>query len=54
MNAEFCIVLIGMYAKCGFLNGAEQVFELLQEKNVMAWTALSVDQHNMAPAKKLT
>ncbi|XP_024172584.1 pentatricopeptide repeat-containing protein At5g66520 [Rosa chinensis] len=40
MNAELGTVLISMYAKCGFLKGAEQVFELMQEKNVMAWTAL--------------
>ncbi|XP_004293856.1 PREDICTED: pentatricopeptide repeat-containing protein At5g66520-like [Fragaria vesca subsp. vesca] len=40
MNAELGTVLIDMYAKCGFMKGAEQVFELMQEKNVMAWTAL--------------
>lgn len=40
LNAELGTVLIGMYAKCGFLKGATQVFESMQEKNVMAWTAL--------------
>ncbi|XP_050368843.1 pentatricopeptide repeat-containing protein At5g66520-like [Argentina anserina] len=40
MNAELGTVLIDMYAKCGFLKGAEEVFELMQEKNVMTWTAL--------------
>ncbi|KAK2979402.1 hypothetical protein RJ640_022784 [Escallonia rubra] len=40
MNVELGTVLVDMYAKCGFLKYARVVFDMMQEKNVVSWTAL--------------
>ncbi|KAK4273346.1 hypothetical protein QN277_021768 [Acacia crassicarpa] len=40
LSVELGTVLVNMYAKCGFLKCASQVFELMQEKNVISWTSL--------------
>ncbi|XP_031282694.1 pentatricopeptide repeat-containing protein At5g66520-like [Pistacia vera] len=40
LNVDIGTILVDMYAKCGFLNYAIMVFELMKERNVMAWTAL--------------
>ncbi|KAK9267956.1 hypothetical protein L1049_010393 [Liquidambar formosana] len=40
LNGQLGTVLVDMYAKCGFLKNACRVFEMMQEKNVMSWTAL--------------
>lgn len=33
-------ILVDMYAKCGSISSALQVFDLMQERNVMTWTLL--------------
>ncbi|XP_057980306.1 pentatricopeptide repeat-containing protein At5g66520-like [Malania oleifera] len=40
LNVDLGTILVDMYAKCGFLKYACRIFELMQERNVMAWTAL--------------
>lgn len=40
LNVELGTALVNMYAKCGFLKSACQVFQLMKERNVMSWTAL--------------
>ncbi|KAF7805001.1 pentatricopeptide repeat-containing protein [Senna tora] len=40
LSVELGTTLVNMYAKCGFLKFASQVFELMQERNVMSWTSL--------------
>ncbi|KAM7524753.1 hypothetical protein LguiA_014655 [Lonicera macranthoides] len=40
LNVELGTILVDMYAKCGFLKNACKVFDVMQEKNVMSWTAL--------------
>ncbi|KAI4301628.1 hypothetical protein L6164_034888 [Bauhinia variegata] len=40
LNVELGTVLVNMYAKCGFLRNASQVFELMQKRNILTWTAL--------------
>ncbi|XP_050235613.1 pentatricopeptide repeat-containing protein At5g66520-like [Mercurialis annua] len=40
LNAEIGTVLVDMYAKCGYLKNAVQVFDLMKERNVMTWTAV--------------
>ncbi|XP_022146506.1 pentatricopeptide repeat-containing protein At5g66520-like [Momordica charantia] len=40
LNLELGTVLVYMYAKCGSLKNACQVFHLMPEKNVRSWTAL--------------
>lgn len=40
LNLELGTVLVDMYAKCGFLKYACQIFLLMSEKNVKTWTAL--------------
>ncbi|KAF4380213.1 hypothetical protein G4B88_001364 [Cannabis sativa] len=40
LNVELGTVLVDMYAKCGVITSACQVFELMRERNVMSWTAL--------------
>lgn len=40
LNLELGTVLADMYAKCGFLKYAYQVFHLMPEKNVRTWTVL--------------
>lgn len=40
LNVQTGTIFVDMYAKCGFLKYASQVFELMKEKNVMCWTAL--------------
>lgn len=40
LNVELGTALVNMYGKCGFLKSACQVFQLMQERNVMSWTAL--------------
>lgn len=40
INVELGTVLIDMYAKCGLLKYALQLFNLMKERNLMTWTAL--------------
>lgn len=40
LNVELGTVLVNMYAKCGFLKFASQVFALMEDRNVMSWTSL--------------
>lgn len=40
LNAELGTVLVDMYAKCGFLKSASHVFNFMQDRNVVSWTAL--------------
>ena len=40
LNVELGTVLVDMYAKCGFVKTACRVFGLMQERNVVSWTAL--------------
>ncbi|XP_059654088.1 pentatricopeptide repeat-containing protein At5g66520-like [Cornus florida] len=40
LNVELGTVLVDMYAKCGLLNNACQVFDMMQDRNVVTWTAL--------------
>lgn len=40
LNVELGTVLVDMYAKCGYMKNARQVFELMPERNVVTWTAL--------------
>ena len=40
VTVELGTILVNMYAKCGFLKSASQVFALMQDRNVMSWTAL--------------
>ncbi|XP_028791424.1 pentatricopeptide repeat-containing protein At1g33350-like [Neltuma alba] len=40
LSVELGTVLVNMYAKCGFLKFASQVFALMQERNVISWTSL--------------
>ena len=40
LSVEIGSVLIDMYAKCGLLKFACLVFNLMQQRNVMTWTAL--------------
>lgn len=40
LNVDIGTILVDMYAKCGFLKYAIMVFELMKERNVMAWTAI--------------
>ncbi|KAA8544670.1 hypothetical protein F0562_019483 [Nyssa sinensis] len=40
LNVELGTVVVDMYAKCGFLKNACLVFDMMQDRNVMSWTAL--------------
>ncbi|KAI8000493.1 Pentatricopeptide repeat-containing protein [Camellia lanceoleosa] len=40
LNVELGTVLVDMYAKCGFLKNASQVFDLMQDRNVKSWTVI--------------
>ncbi|KAF5472207.1 hypothetical protein F2P56_008944 [Juglans regia] len=40
LNVELVNVLLDMYAKCGYMKNACQVFELMPERNIVTWTAL--------------
>ncbi|KAL4614345.1 hypothetical protein ACB092_07G047700 [Castanea dentata] len=40
LNVELGTVLVDMYVKCGFVKTACRVFGLMQERNVVSWTAL--------------
>lgn len=40
LNVTFGTCLVDMYAKCGFLKNACLVFDMMKDKNVVAWTAL--------------
>lgn len=40
LDVELGTVLVHVYAKCGVLKLASQVFELMQERNVISWTSL--------------
>ncbi|KAD6796109.1 hypothetical protein E3N88_07005 [Mikania micrantha] len=40
LNVELGTTLVDMYAKCGFLKAATMVFDMMQETNVISWTAL--------------
>ncbi|CAB4276853.1 unnamed protein product [Prunus armeniaca] len=40
LNVELGTTLVDMYAKCRSLKGAARVFELMQVRSVMSWTAL--------------
>ncbi|XP_038877521.1 pentatricopeptide repeat-containing protein At5g66520-like [Benincasa hispida] len=40
LNLQLGTVLVDMYAKCGFLKYACQIFHFMSEKNVRTWTAL--------------
>ncbi|KAK7856430.1 pentatricopeptide repeat-containing protein [Quercus suber] len=40
LNVELGTVLVDMYAKCGFMKTACRIFGLMQERNVVSWTAL--------------
>lgn len=40
LNEQIATILVDMYAKCGFLKYALMVFELMEERNVISWTAL--------------
>ncbi|GAV80092.1 PPR domain-containing protein/PPR_2 domain-containing protein [Cephalotus follicularis] len=40
LNVGIGMILIDMYAKCGYFRNACQVFDLMREKNVKTWTAL--------------
>ncbi|KAH7850558.1 hypothetical protein Vadar_024719 [Vaccinium darrowii] len=40
LNAELGTVLVDMYTKCGFLKSASHVFNIMQDMNVVSWTAL--------------
>ncbi|XP_065860623.1 pentatricopeptide repeat-containing protein At1g33350-like [Euphorbia lathyris] len=40
MDVKIGTILVDMYAKCGYLKNARQVFDLMQEKNVVTWTAV--------------
>ncbi|XP_031501892.1 pentatricopeptide repeat-containing protein At3g62890-like [Nymphaea colorata] len=40
LRVELGTALVDMYAKCGFIDGAQQVFGLMPEKNIMTWSAM--------------
>ncbi|KAL2524696.1 Pentatricopeptide repeat-containing protein [Abeliophyllum distichum] len=40
LNVTFGTCLVDMYAKCGLLKNACLVFDMMKDKNVVAWTAL--------------
>ncbi|XP_060212752.1 pentatricopeptide repeat-containing protein At5g66520-like [Lycium barbarum] len=40
LNVELGTCLVDMYAKCGFLNFASLVFDMMNDRNVVTWTAL--------------
>ncbi|KAL4194156.1 hypothetical protein AMTRI_Chr05g67260 [Amborella trichopoda] len=40
LDVHFRNLLITMYSKCGFFNGAQRVFEKMPEKNVISWTSV--------------
>ncbi|KAK4375189.1 hypothetical protein RND71_005866 [Anisodus tanguticus] len=40
LNVELGTCLVDMYAKCGFLNFASLVFDMMKDRNVVTWTAL--------------
>lgn len=40
LSVELGTALVNMYAKCGTLKFASQVFALMRERNVMSWTSL--------------
>ncbi|KAI5650287.1 hypothetical protein M9H77_36292 [Catharanthus roseus] len=40
LNVELGTCLVDMYAKCGVLKSACLVFDMMKERNVVAWTAL--------------
>ncbi|CAI0543082.1 unnamed protein product [Linum tenue] len=42
MDVALGTALVDMYARCGSIESAQQVFEELPEKDVMTWTALVV------------
>ncbi|XP_031485856.1 pentatricopeptide repeat-containing protein At4g19191, mitochondrial [Nymphaea colorata] len=39
-NVIVCNALVDMYAKCGSMSDARQVFERMQEKNIISWTTM--------------
>ncbi|CAN6471202.1 unnamed protein product [Victoria cruziana] len=39
-NVIVCNALMDMYAKCGSISDARQVFEKVQEKNIISWTTM--------------
>ncbi|KAF5729242.1 pentatricopeptide repeat-containing protein [Tripterygium wilfordii] len=40
LDVKIGTVLVNMYAKCGYLKIASRVFEMMQDRNVITWTAL--------------
>lgn len=40
LNVELGTVLVDMYAKCGHLKNAYLIFDMMQDRNVISWTAL--------------
>ncbi|OIT24617.1 pentatricopeptide repeat-containing protein eli1, chloroplastic [Nicotiana attenuata] len=40
LNVELGTCLVDMYAKCGFMNFASLVFDMMKDRNVVTWTAL--------------
>ncbi|KAK6911254.1 Pentatricopeptide repeat [Dillenia turbinata] len=40
LDVETGTVLVDMYAKCGVLKNASLVFDMMEDRNVMSWTAL--------------
>jgi len=40
LNAFLCAKLLNMYAKCGNLKDARQVFDKMPERDVVSWTAM--------------
>lgn len=40
LNEQIATILVDMYAKCGFLKYARIIFEFMEERNVISWTAL--------------
>lgn len=40
LNVELGTVLVDMYAKCGDLKNAYLIFDMMQDRNVISWTAL--------------
>ncbi|KAF2325485.1 hypothetical protein GH714_029459 [Hevea brasiliensis] len=40
LNVQIGTILVDLYAKCGYMKNAFRVFDLMQERNVMSWTAL--------------
>lgn len=40
LKVQLGTILLDMYAKCGSISSALQMFDLMQERNVMTWTVL--------------